>query len=163
MHKTVLITGGAGFIGFHLGRHLASIGYRVRLVDNFRRAVNDDELSKLQSDGSVEVVDVDLNSSAKTLQLGNSYNYVIHLAAIIGVSHVENNPYGVLVGNVRMLENVISLCRQQKNLARLIFTSTSEVYSPLIEKIIAKFPLKENSNLLVKIIYLTEILIIFQN
>ena len=143
MYKTVLITGGAGFIGFHLGRHLASIGYRVRLVDNFRRAVNDDELSKLQSDGSVEVVDVDLNSSAKTLQLGNSYNYVIHLAAIIGVSHVENDPYGVMVGNVRMLENVISLCRQQKNLARLIFTSTSEVYSGTLENYSMSIPTSE--------------------
>ena len=133
VQKTVLITGGAGFIGFHLGRHLASIGYRIKIIDNYRRAVNDQELSKLQSDWNVEIVDVDLNNSAETLQLGDSYNYVIHLAAIIGVSHVENQPYKVLVENVRMLENVISLCRQQKNLVRLIFTSTSEVYSGTLE------------------------------
>ena len=44
MSNRVLITGGAGFIGLHLARHLASNEYKVDLVDNFTRGIKDLDL-----------------------------------------------------------------------------------------------------------------------
>ena len=45
--KRVLITGGAGFIGYHLATELVDNGYAVDLVDNFSRAVADPDLDAL--------------------------------------------------------------------------------------------------------------------
>ena len=133
MTKNVLITGGAGFIGCHLGRHLAAEGYNVYLLDNFSRGVEDEELSELQSRASVELINADLGCRSETLALGVKFEYVVHLAAIIGVAHVVNRPYSVLVENVRMLESVIELCRSQSEFSRLVFASTSEVYAGTLE------------------------------
>ena len=147
--KNVLITGGAGFIGFHLGRHLAAKGYRVYLLDNFSRAVEDDELCELQSRASVELINIDLGCRTEMLALDVEFEYVVHLAAIIGVAHVANRPYSVLVENVRMLEGVIELCGRQSEFSRLVFASTSEVYAGTLEHFGLVLPTVEQTPLAV--------------
>ena len=49
--KKVLITGGAGFIGYHLANKLLETDYHIDLLDNFSRGVNDTKLSELAENG----------------------------------------------------------------------------------------------------------------
>ena len=61
----------------------------------------------------------------------------------MGVKHVLKSPYHVLQKNVDLLKNAISLAKQQKNLKRFIFTSTSEVYAGTLNHFGLKFPTDE--------------------
>jgi len=129
MNKKILITGGAGFIGLHLANRLISEGYKVDIVDNFFRAVDDDELKQFLSIKEANFIKVNLLNVDEINNLGNDYNIIFHLAAIIGVVHVLNNSYNVLNDNVQMISNIIEFAHKQKHLERFFFSSTSEVYS----------------------------------
>jgi len=127
----VLITGGAGFIGGHLTASLSTSGAEVDIVDNFARGINDAFLQKLVADGQgrVRLVEADLLAPGALERLTGSYDYIYHLAAIIGVQHVLARPYDVLSTNVLMTDRVIAMARRQPSLKRLVFASTSEVYA----------------------------------
>ncbi len=129
MTGRVLITGGAGFIGFHLAKYFKNAGYDLCLVDNHQRGINDPDFSTLISDNKVSFVELDLLDLNDAMSLGYDFDMIFHLAAIIGVRHVLKRPYDVLAHNTQMLENVIALARAQKKFSRLLFASTSEVYA----------------------------------
>ncbi len=125
----VLVTGGAGFVGGHLAYSLASEGYDVTLVDNFRRGVYDPFIEFCVNGLNVRLLEKDLLDQDALSDLSSDFSYVYHMAAIIGVAHVMRQPYEVLADNVRMTDNVIRFCRRQSKLRRLVFSSTSEVYA----------------------------------
>lgn len=128
MPKT-LITGGAGFIGLHLARALQSRGHELTLLDNFARGVEDPELAELLARPGVHLLRRDLLAGEAFDGLAGDYEFVVHLAALLGVQNVRNRPYDVLTINNAMLERVIEFCRRQPRLNRLLFSSTSEVYA----------------------------------
>ena len=144
MTQRILITGGAGFIGFHLARHLKSVGHEVCLVDNHVRGVRDSDFLELISDSQVASVEIDLLDSSETMSLGEDFDVIFHLAAIIGVRHVQERPYDVLVHNTRMLENVISLVQTQQPSCRLLFASTSEIYAGTLKNFGLSIPTSED-------------------
>jgi UDP-glucose 4-epimerase len=127
--KKILITGGAGFIGFHLARSLAAAGLKVDILDNFSRAVRDPDLDALLQRPHVRCLPLDLADKTLIRGLDTDYDAIFHFAAIIGVQHVLKRPYEVLVKNVELLSNVIEVGRRQHRLQRLVFASTSEVYA----------------------------------
>ena len=149
MTQRILITGGAGFIGFHLARHLKSAGHEVCLVDNHVRGVRDSDFLELISDSQVASVEIDLLDSSETMSLGEDFDVIFHLAAIIGVRHVQERPYDVLVHNTRMLENVISLVQIQQPSCRLLFASTSEIYAGTLKNFGLSIPTSEDAPLTV--------------
>ncbi|MDR0605415.1 MAG: NAD-dependent epimerase/dehydratase family protein [Bacteroidales bacterium] len=125
-----LITGGAGFMGFHLGKYLLAKDFEIDIVDNFSRGAHDSELENLLKNNSVKLKKVDLmNTNEITNSLHSNYDYIFHLAAIVGVDNVKKQPFDVLQKNIMMLINVIQFAKKQKNLKRFLFTSTSEVYA----------------------------------
>ena len=73
------------------------------------------------------LTEIDLLDRDAVLDLGVGFKTIFHLGAIIGVKNVLARPFDVLVDNVRMLENIIALARQQQSFSRLHFASTSEV------------------------------------
>jgi nucleoside-diphosphate-sugar epimerase len=121
-----LITGGAGFIGLHLGRALLERGHEITLLDNFARGVVDPELEQVRAQPRVCFLERDLTQPGG---LEGEYDHIVHLAAIVGVDIVRSRPYDVLALNHAMLERVIGFARAQKGLRRLLFASTSEVYA----------------------------------
>ena len=145
--KKVLITGGAGFIGFHLARELSSRNYNIVLADNFSRGVNDRDLRELCREKNISLVDCDLLDSKQVFSLGMDYEYIYHLAAIIGVKHVTEKPYKVLADNINMLLNIITLSRNQKKLTKFVFSSTSEVYAGTLNYFEIPFPTPEDTPL----------------
>jgi nucleoside-diphosphate-sugar epimerase len=145
MTARVLITGGAGFIGYHLGRRLVADGYSVDLLDNFSRGVRDDELRALGEETGVMLIDADLRRPDSLRWAGRDYDHIVHLAAIIGVVHVQERPYEVLRDNIAMLDRVIDLGRAQEKLERFVFASTSEVYAGTLEHFELPVPTPEDT------------------
>jgi len=147
--QRILITGGAGFIGFHLARCLSEKGYDICLVDNYARGIHDENLATLLLHPRISIIEIDLMDCDAVLGLGTDFFAIIHLAAIIGVRHVLERAYAVLVHNVRMLENVISLGKQQGRLSRLLFASTSEIYAGTLKHFELPVPTSESTALAV--------------
>lgn len=138
-----LISGGAGFIGFHLADELVAHGYEVVLIDNFSRGVKDTLLTELEKNSHVSLVSADLLSKENLMELGTDFDYIYHLAAIIGVQNVLENPYNVLKENVELLINMIEFARMQKGLKRFIFASTSEIYAGTLQYYDMQIPTPE--------------------
>ena len=145
--KKALVTGGAGFIGTHLARHLAEEGYHICLVDDFSRGKHDGAITSLERSGSVDLLERDLRVPAALADLDIDYDVIVHLAAIVGVANVTARPSEVLRDNVSMLEEALSLAGRQSALGRFVFASTSEVYAGALEHFSVPIPTPETTPL----------------
>jgi nucleoside-diphosphate-sugar epimerase len=141
----VLITGGAGFMGWHLGAHLAERGYAVDLVDNLTRGVNDADLRDLVSRPDVRLLEVDLTQPDAMAGADTDYTFIVHFAAVVGVARVVEQPFGVLRDNWAMLSNVLNFARRQRSLQRFLFPSTSEAYAGTLEHFELPVPTPESA------------------
>jgi nucleoside-diphosphate-sugar epimerase len=121
----------------------------VCLADNYSRGILDRALEKLLLHPEVTLVEVDLLDRDAVLSLGTGFDAIFHLGAIIGVRHVLERPYEVLVDNTHMLDNVIALARRQFGLSRLLFASTSEVYAGTLKHFDLPVPTPESAALTV--------------
>ena len=119
--KKILITGGAGFIGYYLALMFLKKQYKVHLIDNFDRGVNDKFFLNLLKNKNVKFFKIDLLNANKLLKLDRDYTYIFHLAAIVGVKNVLRRPYDVLNKNYLLLKNIIDCAKNQKKLERFIF------------------------------------------
>ncbi|MBC8304753.1 MAG: NAD(P)-dependent oxidoreductase [Pelagibacterales bacterium] len=141
--KKILLIGGAGFIGYHLAKKLSE-KYSVEIFDNFSRGTNDNSIKKLRN---IEIKKLDLNKIKKfKLKI---YSHIFYLAAIVGVKNVIKDPFYTFQNNIMPFLNVVNSIRKYKK-TKLIFFSTSEVYSPSIFSRKIKFPLKENNPIILK-------------
>jgi UDP-glucose 4-epimerase len=125
----ILLTGGAGFVGQRLASAFAAEKNEVHLVDNLSRGQRDEEFQSLVAGDNVQFHQVDLIASSALDCLPDDYDFVVHLAAIVGVQNVLERPYQTLRDNVLMHDAAIRFARRQKGLQRFLFTSTSEVYA----------------------------------
>lgn len=142
-----LITGGAGFIGYHLANELLAHDYEVTLVDNFERGVEDLSLVKLKEDERVQMLSLDLLQPESFEKIDTEYDIIFHLAAIIGVQNVLNKPAEVLRNNIALLFNIIDFAKRNKRLKRLVFTSTSEIYAGTLQYYDMEIPTPESTPL----------------
>ena len=143
----VLITGGAGFIGYHLTKKLASEGNTVVIYDDFSRGVTDSFLRELKHEYNVELRTGNLLDKTIVAGIEADFDYIYHLAAIIGVQNVLNRSYDVLVNNVILTVNAIEIAKKQNHLRRLLFASTSEVYAGTLAYHGLEFPTTEDTPL----------------
>ena len=130
-----LIIGGAGFIGYHLAYNLSiNKKYNIDIIDNLQRGRKDKEFLKLIKNKNIHFIKKDF-VDIKVENLKKNYNYIFHLASIVGVRNVEFNSNEVLYQNINLIYKIIELSKLQKKLKKICFTSTSEIY--------AKVPTKE--------------------
>jgi UDP-glucuronate decarboxylase len=127
--RRVLITGGAGFIGFRLAQELAPLTDELVLVDRIVAAQADEELRAfLAATRHARLVAADLLSPELGDILGRNYDVVFHLAATVGVESVESDPVGVVRNNVVGTLNLLDWFARSGS-RKLVFSSTSEVYA----------------------------------
>ena len=131
-HK-VLITGAAGFIGFHLAERLLDSGCHVTGVDNLNPyydvRLKEARLAKLTPFEKFEFHKIDL-SDKKGLEkiFGNtSFDVVVNLAAQAGVRYSLTNPNAYVDSNIAGFVNILECCRHN-NVKHLVFASSSSVY-----------------------------------
>lgn len=135
-----LITGAAGFIGYHLATKLADRGDRVVLVDNLERGAEDSAFRMLCARPNVSFHEVDLTDPIKLWPAGYADSLrdalegitdVYHLAAVNGTSTFYDRPSKVLRTNLLSLIHVLDWMKQQPQMPRLLFTSSNEAYAGL--------------------------------
>jgi UDP-glucose 4-epimerase len=130
MTKTrTLITGGAGFIGYHLANALSqNSAQQIDLVDNFNRGEIDEELRQLTEKPNVSMINADLTDPATYDLLEKGYDAVYHLAAIVGVQNVMERPHEVLRINIMAALYLLEWMTKGGG-KKLLLASTSEAYA----------------------------------
>jgi UDP-glucose 4-epimerase len=118
-----LITGGAGFIGSHLSDALVARGDSVVVLDNFTTG-SKENLSGVA--GSVSVVSGDILDSALVTKLVGESDFVVHLAAALGVFNIVNKPLESLTTNLKGTEVVLGAAAKFNK--PILIASTSEIY-----------------------------------
>jgi UDP-glucuronate 4-epimerase len=131
--ERILVTGAAGFIGFHLSKRLLSQGYEVSGLDNINDyydvGLKESRLEILKKSNSFSNHKIDLQnkSAIDTLFSSKSFDYVVNLAAQAGVRHSIDSPYTYLESNILGFLNILEACRHHP-VKHLIYASSSSVY-----------------------------------
>jgi UDP-glucuronate 4-epimerase len=129
----VLVTGAAGFIGFHLSQQLLARGDKVIGLDNLNNyydvTLKKDRLAQLQGKSGFSFYNLDLANREGMTQLfaEASFDLVAHMAAQAGVRYSLKNPYAYVDSNLVGFINVLEGCRHSK-VKHLVFASSSSVY-----------------------------------
>ncbi len=128
MSKTVLITGGAGFVGSHLADGLLAKGYKVRVLDNLTPQVHQRKLPTYLSP-EVEVIFGDVRDRAALLCALRDVDYIFHFAAAVGVgqSMYEISRY-MEVNTMGTAELLQVLLDSKASLQKLIVASSMSIY-----------------------------------
>lgn len=131
--KKVLITGAAGFLGWHLARLHAARGDRLTLVDNLARGETDHEWKQLLAGGDVRFYAADLTSPQAWSRLDSGHDYVYHLAAVNGTETFYQRPHDVLRVNLLTTIHALDWFRGNPAGGKLLFTSSNETYAGALE------------------------------
>lgn len=129
----VLVTGAAGFIGFHIARRLLGDGIEVVGVDSlneyYDRTLKEARLRELAHDRRFTFVKLDLAETDRTAALFRDVGAkeVAHLAAQAGVRYSMENPQAYAQSNLVAFLNVLEGCRAT-GVRHLVYASTSSVY-----------------------------------
>lgn len=120
----LLVTGGGGFIGSHLVRHLLRAGHRVRVLDNFATGRRENLVGL---DGDVELVEGDVQSYERAHAAVRECDVVLHQAALPSVPRSVQDPLTSNMTNVQGTLNVL-LAARDSGVRRVVFASSSSVY-----------------------------------
>ncbi len=142
----ILVTGCAGFIGFHLSYCLLKKNHEIIGIDNLNTFYDLDlkksRLKIIKNFNKFHFYKFDLINKSKLDTIIKKYNikYIIHLAAQAGVRYSLKNPKTYFKNNLEVFFNIIESSREKK-IKHLIFASTSSVYGEN-----KKFPSNEYDN-----------------
>jgi UDP-glucuronate 4-epimerase len=132
-HQTALVSGAAGFIGFHLSKRLCESGYTVVGFDNvndyYDTSLKESRLKVLSNYSEFTFIKGDLKDlkTLKELFDEHSFDFVVNLAAQAGVRYSITNPQAYLDSNIQGFLNILEMCRHHKT-KHLIYASSSSVY-----------------------------------
>ena len=132
-NKKILVTGAAGFIGFHLCKRLLDDGSTVIGLDNLNDyydvKLKTARLAQLQGEKDFTFVKVSLEDRASIAELfaREHFDVVVNLAAQAGVRYSLINPHAYIDSNIVGFLNVLEGCRHT-NVKHLVFASSSSVY-----------------------------------
>ena len=141
---TILVTGVAGFIGFHLANQLLKKGNNVLGIDNLSKYydvnLKKNRLKILDSFKKFNFDNIDISDYKKLKKCfkENDVSIVCHLAAQAGVRYSLNNPMEYINANLVGHANVLENCRQY-NIKNLIYASSSSVYGGNIKVPFSEF------------------------
>jgi len=137
MSKTVIITGGCGFIGHHLVQHIfKNTDWNIIIFDKLSYASKG--LHRLRDlhlldEPRVSVFTIDLTMLIEPgiiYEIGSDINYILHLAAETHVDNSISDPKTVIHNNVMSTVTMLEYARTLKNLEYFFYFSTDEVFGP---------------------------------
>jgi UDP-glucose 4-epimerase len=127
----VCVTGGAGFIGSHLADALLNNGHIVHAFDNLSTGRREN-VSHLTDHDRFSLTVGDVTDREALGPAVEAADWVVHLAAAVGVKRIMNTPVKTITTNVGGTENVLELAHEHG--ARVLVASTSEVYGKAMQK-----------------------------
>lgn len=131
--QKILITGAAGFIGFHLSSHLCQMGYQVVGIDSLNNyydvSLKLDRLNELRNQPLFlfRTINICDKPELDALFATEKFDIVINLAAQAGVRHSIDKPYEYIDSNLIGFINILEACRHHP-VKHLIFASSSSIY-----------------------------------
>jgi UDP-glucuronate 4-epimerase len=130
---SILVTGAAGFIGFHVSKRLLDEGHEVIGLDNLNDyydvTLKESRLALINNHPNFSLVKVGLEERENINKVFKQYNpkIVINLAAQAGVRYSLENPQAYIDSNIVGFTNILEACRHYK-VEHLIYASSSSVY-----------------------------------
>ena len=131
----ILVTGAAGFIGFHVAEALLARGDQVLGVDNLNSyydvTLKEARLARLEANPDFTFRKADISDRATMLELPRDFpnvSGIVHLAAQAGVRHSLTDPYVYVQANVMGQVVMLELARACPKLAHFVYASSSSVY-----------------------------------
>jgi UDP-glucuronate 4-epimerase len=131
--QKILVTGAAGFIGFHLSQRLLQNGETVVGLDNLNPyydvTLKEARLSLLEKNGVFRFIRADIadRKAMAALFEAERFDIVVHLAAQAGVRYSLENPHAYVESNIVGFMNILEGCRHHQ-VKHLVFASSSSVY-----------------------------------
>lgn len=136
----ILVTGGAGFIGSHLVRHLLAEGSKVTVIDNLSTGLK----ANLPEDEGLTFIQADVDSEImENTVLTGGFDAVVHLAAQTMVNISIDDPLNDAKLNITNTVRLLEAVRRAK-IGRIVFASTAAAYGNVPE---AELPVRESRTL----------------
>ena len=129
-----LVTGAAGFIGFHLARKLQKTGAQVICVDNYSRGKRDKSVENFIKNSNVLWIEGDLNENSFVERLPEEINYVFHLATVNGTGLFYSKPFEVFTSTILPTLNLIRKYGKVRNIKRFFLAGSSESYASITHR-----------------------------
>lgn len=132
--STILVTGAAGFIGYHLSQRLLDRGDTVVGLDNlndyYSVQLKENRLSQLTSREGFSFHRLDLSDANGVQRLFEEepFDAVVNLAAQAGVRYSLENPRAYIDANIVGFSNILEGCRNSESVKHLVYASSSSVY-----------------------------------
>jgi len=132
--QTILVTGAAGFIAYHVAKRCLDAGFQVVGIDNLNQyydvTLKRARLTGLASYANFDFYKIDLNDrdAIATLFEVRSFDKVVHLGAQAGVRYSVENPFVYVDSNVMGTLNILEGCRRSSSVSHLVYASSSSVY-----------------------------------
>jgi len=130
----ILLTGAAGFIGFHAAKRLLSEGHKVIGLDNLNDyydvALKQARLTELEKHDGFEFhkVDISDHDALDAAVKGKGITHILHLAAQAGVRYSLDNPRAYVQANVVGHLNILEFARHSETVEHIAYASSSSVY-----------------------------------
>tara|TARA_B100000989_G_C19530464_1_gene469433 strand:+ start:699 stop:1655 length:957 start_codon:yes stop_codon:yes gene_type:complete len=136
-----LVTGAAGFIGFHISLYLLQNNKKVIGIDNlssyYDTQLKLDRLNQLKKYRRFIFYKIDLSKRSKLLNIHkylNKAEYVIHLAGQAGVRYSIKNPQTYLKNNIQAYLNILEVFKSKKKLKLILYASSSSIFGDYNKK-----------------------------
>lgn len=141
MNTSILITGGAGFIGSNLCEHFLNKGYQVTCLDNFATG-HHSNIAPFLENPNFELIHGDIRSLEDCQKAAKGRDYILHQAALGSVPRSINDPITTNEVNVSGFLNMLVAARDAK-VKRFVYAASSSTYGdsealPKVEEVIGK-------------------------
>jgi nucleoside-diphosphate-sugar epimerase len=152
--RKILITGGAGFIGYNISRILAEDDENdVHIIDDLSKEEMDDEFKSLIERNNVTFYKMDLTDLSTYSKIDPEYDQIYHLAAIVGVKKVTENPSMTIRINSLSTIYLLEYIKEMVGAPKILFASSCENYAGSIKNCNVKIPTPEAIPLCIEDVY----------
>jgi nucleoside-diphosphate-sugar epimerase len=146
----ILITGSAGFIGYHLANRLSQDEVnQIWCLDNFSRGERDTQYVELLVKKNVNEISFRENVYKSLIKFNQSFDIIFHFGAINGTQNFYARPFAVLEASSAPTLDVLKFIQNKNFKTKLIFAGTPESYAATIQRDHGPLPTGENVDLLV--------------